>query len=93
MDREREEKQREREKEMGGFGNKSPAGPLPITAARRFLLVSLRLDFEAMTVSFLGFKELCLVWEVVRWGFSAVVWRSPMKDLRAMEAIICRSWS
>jgi hypothetical protein len=56
MDRERERKSKE--KEMGGSGNKSPAGPLPITATRRFLLVSLGLDFEAMIVSFLGFKEL-----------------------------------
>lgn len=62
-----------------------PAGPPPITATRRLRPATLGLVLAARTWNLLGVK-LGFDWEV-KLGFSRVVWRSPMKDLRAMEAI------
>lgn len=66
-----------------------PAGPPPTTATRRFRPVTFGLVLAALTWSlrwFEGFREMGFAW-IVKWGFSEEAWRSPMKDLRAMEAI------
>ncbi|KAM1679182.1 hypothetical protein TB2_039082 [Malus domestica] len=60
-----------------------------MTATRRFRPVTFGLVLAALTWRvrwFEGFGEMGFAW-IVKWVFSAAVWRRPMKDLRAMEAI------